>query len=67
MITAPEVLERFENDFIRANGLSLEGSYRMLEWMRKEALYWGVFIRRDPLEGVETAIRIARILNACSN
>lgn len=66
MVRNTPVLQRFENDFIvRSVDLSYEKALRLYEAMWNEAVSFGIFPPREPLEGIEVDIRIARILNSC--
>jgi len=57
------VLERFEAEFIRNEPADINRSLAIVEALAQEAEALGVFRRRDPLEGVETIVRVARAVN----
>jgi len=66
MIKHPEVLKELEDDFIRDEGkLSFDSAIKLFTYMWNEALNLGVFPPKDPWEGIEVDIRIAKTLNAC--
>jgi hypothetical protein len=66
MIKNPDILKRLEGDFIEKQGrLSYGQSLKIFEGLWKEALSLGVLPLKDPLEGIENDIRIARVLNSC--
>ena len=66
MIKHPEVYKKFEDDFIRNDGkLSFGSAIRLYAHMWNEASNFGVFPPKDPLEGIEVDIRIAKTLNSC--
>ncbi len=66
MIKHPEVFKKFEDDFIRGDGkLSFGSSIKLFAYMWNEASNLGVFPPKDPLEGIEVDIRIAKTLNSC--
>ena len=45
---------------------SVEEALKLFEAMWQEGMDLGVLPPKDPMEGIEVDIRIARILNACS-
>ena len=57
------MLERFEAEFIRNEPADINRSLAIVEALAQEAEALGVFRRRDPLEGVETIVRVARAVN----
>ncbi len=66
MIDHPEILGKFEDDFLRVQGrMPYEQSLRLFTGMWREAVLLGVFPAVDPLEGIDVDIRVAGILNAC--
>jgi len=60
MIRNPKVLKIFDKEKLRP-----KDSFRLFDAFWKEALLLNVFPLKDPLEGIEVDIRIARILNSC--
>lgn len=70
MIIRNDALEKFEADFISGHlfggKLSRAAARKIFEGMWREAVALGVLPAEDPLEGIETDIRIARTLNSCS-
>ena len=65
MIKNPDILKRFEKEYSRKEKLPFKQALAIFEDMWKEGVTLGVLPPRNPLEGIETDIRIARILN-CS-
>jgi len=66
MIKHPEVLQEFEDNFIRDDGkLSFSSAIKLFAYMWNEALDLGVFPPKDPWEGIEVDIKIAKTLNSC--
>ena len=67
MIKNSATLKKFEDEFIRTSGpLPFNRALRLFTAMWKEAAALGAFPPKDPLEGIEVDINIAKILNSCS-
>lgn len=67
MLRDTELLKRFEDDFIKGEGrLSFEQASAIFAGMWEEGMKLGVLPPKSPLDGIETDIEIARILNSCS-
>ena len=66
MIKNSELLKDFENNFIRDKGkLSFEQAMKLFSDMWKEGLSLGVLPPKDPMDGIDVDIRIAKALNSC--
>ena len=63
MIRNPRILNNLERKVIKEEKLSFGEALAIFEAMWKEGMTLGVIPPKDPLEGIETDIRIARILN----
>ncbi len=63
MIRNKEYLEEFENQLLMGETLDLERNLEIYEALWREAVELGVFPLKDPLDGVEDDIRLARMLN----
>ena len=63
MIKDAEFLAEFEDELLRKEKIDYPEALRILEAMWDEAKALGVVPLKDPLEGIEVDIRIARILN----
>ena len=63
MIKNPRILNNLERKVIKEEKLSFSEALTIFEAMWKEGMTLGVIPPKDPLEGIETDIRIARILN----
>ncbi len=64
MIKNPEMLRRLEKEELRNQKSDYLQSLRIFEALWNEGVTLGVLPLKDPLEGIETDIRIARILNS---
>ena len=63
MIKNAKLLSEFNKDELRAERLTYFESLRLFEGMWKEGVSLGVLPLKEPLEGIEVDIKIARILN----
>jgi len=63
MIRDNELLTEFEREYLRQEKTDYFSSLRLFEEMWKEGVFLGVLPPKDPLEGIEVDLRIARILN----
>jgi len=67
MVRDTKALREFEMDFLRREGeIPFEKNLRIFEALWREAVSLGVIPSANPLEGIETAIKIAKVLNSCS-
>ena len=67
MIKNKHILEEFDKQFILDKGrLSHGKALKLFEAMWIEAKNMGVVPLKDPMEGIDVDIRVARILNSCS-
>lgn len=63
MVRNAAALARFEAEFIRNEPADYHRNLAIVEALAQEAQALGVFRRKDPLEGIETIVRIARAVN----
>jgi hypothetical protein len=63
MITNKEYLEEFEKQVIMAEPLDLERNLGIYEALWQEAVELGIFPLKDPFDGVEDDIHLAKMLN----
>lgn len=63
MIKNVKLLQEFEKDFIKKHPLSYDESLKLLDGMWELGMSLGVLPPKDPWEGIEVDIRVARILN----
>ncbi|UCG42950.1 MAG: hypothetical protein JSU73_14015 [candidate division WOR-3 bacterium] len=64
MVRNPAALERFELDLLRRSPPDFRQNLAIVEALAEEAGSLGTFHRQDPLEGIETVIRVARAVNS---
>lgn len=66
MIINGNVLREFEDSFTRKEGqIPPQKAFHLFSAMWQEALTMGVIPFDDPLEGIETDVKMVRILNLC--
>jgi hypothetical protein len=65
VIKNAQKLEELEKDIISRNRLSYEQSLLIFTSLWQEGQKMGVLPPANPLEGIETDLKIARILNTC--
>jgi len=63
MIRDREELRRFERDRIAKGVPDPADNFRIAEALYEEAVALGVFPMKDPLDGIDVDIRIARAVN----
>jgi hypothetical protein len=64
MIKDKKVLEDFNNRYIKNCKLTYEKKLKIYNSLLAEAFKLKVLPSKDPLEGIETDIEVARILNS---
>jgi len=67
LIKNPDILEDFEKERIKKEKLTFKKALKLFEAMWEEGIHLGVLPPKDPLEGIEVDIKIARILNCLKN
>ena len=65
MLKNPKLVRSFENEELRKEKLPYLEALKIFEAMWREAVSLGVLPSKDPLEGIETDIKLAQILNSC--
>ena len=63
MVKNAAALESFERELMRREPVDFRRNFAIVEALAEEAAALGVFRRKDPLEGIETIIRVARAVN----
>ena len=64
MIRDPEAWQAWEDELIRSEPADYHQNLRIFEAMCEHARRLGVFPPKNPLEGLEIKLRLARDLNA---
>jgi len=63
MILNRAELEKFEKERIRTEKVDLHKNLAILDALYDEAVALGVFPLKDPLEGLDVVLKIARVVN----
>lgn len=63
MIRDAEALRRFEDDLARGEKSDFALNLRLVESLHREAARLGVSPRKDPMDGIEVVLRVAKALN----
>jgi len=58
-----EELQKFEFDFLRKEKADISRNFRILEALYKEAVTLGIIPLKNPLDGIEVDLKIARVVN----
>ena len=66
MIIYNKELEDFERNLLKKSKTDIIHNFRILDSLYKEARILGVFPLKNPLEGIEIDIEIARVINSVS-
>jgi hypothetical protein len=64
MIKNARLLSRFEKEQVKKEKLTYEQNLKIADALWKEGVALGVLPPKDPLEGIESVIKLARILNS---
>jgi len=59
----PNLVEEFEKEQIRTRKPDFFQNLRVFESLYKEAMHLGIFPLKDPLDGIDADINLARALN----
>jgi hypothetical protein len=67
MVKNPLLLQKLEEQFLEEEGpLPYHRAIHILNALWQEAVTLGIFPLQDPWEGIESDLKIAKILNSCS-
>ena len=64
MIKDATLLEEFERDLKKREKTDYLQNLKILEGMLEEAIHLKVLPLKDPLDGIETDIRVAQVVNS---
>ncbi|MBA3066210.1 hypothetical protein KJ633_07790 [bacterium] len=64
MVKNSKVLEKFERDYVSSRKQSYAAKLKIYEALYKEARQLGTLPLKNPLESIETVIKLAKALNS---
>jgi hypothetical protein len=64
MIKNPGLLEKFERTLAAKGKADLSRNFQLIDALYEEAVSLGAFLLKDKLEGLETDIKVARVVNS---
>ncbi len=64
MVKNPKLLEKFESELSAKEKTDYFKNLQIVEELYQEARALGIFPLKDPLDGIEIDIKIARVLNS---
>jgi hypothetical protein len=65
LIKNVQIMEHMEKDFISKQKLSYKQSLQIFEAMWNEGIRLNILPPKEPLEGIDVDIKIAKVLNSC--
>jgi hypothetical protein len=66
MISNREELQKFERDLLRKSKVNIIQNFRIVEALYREAVALRIIPMKDPLDGLEVDIKIAKVINSVS-
>ena len=66
MITDYKKLQKFEKELIRKEKVNIKKNFRIIDALYREAVELGIIPLKNSLEGLETDIKIAKVVNSVS-
>jgi hypothetical protein len=63
MIKNPPLLEEFERGLAAKGTANLSHNFRLIDALYEEAVALGAFPMKDKLEGLDSDIKVARVVN----
>lgn len=66
MIRNVDKFSKFENGLLRSEQVDVAKNFRIIDALYYEAAALGIFPLKNPLEGLETAVKIAKAINHVS-
>ena len=66
MVKDVQKLDRFEKEFLRLRKPDPAKNFRIIEALYDEAVALGAIPLKDPLNGIEVDIKIAKVVNSVS-
>jgi len=67
MVKNPKLFEDWERKWMRESAVDFSQNLRIFEALYSEACALGIFPLKDPLEGLQTKINLAKAVNVSRN
>ncbi len=64
LITNPKKLQEFEKELLKKDKVDIKQNFRIVETLYREAIALRAIPVKDPLDGLEIDIKIARVVNS---
>lgn len=56
--------QKFEKELLKNERVDIKKNFQIMSALYKEAVTLGIFPLKDPLEGIEVKIKIAKVVNS---
>jgi len=66
MIANYREFQKFERELMRKEKVDIKKNFRIVDALYHEAVRIGIIPLKDPLDGLETDIKIAKVINSVS-
>lgn len=66
MLANYKKLQKFEKELVRKEKVDIKRNFRIVNALYREAVELGIIPLKDPLEGLDTDLKIAKALNNVS-
>jgi hypothetical protein len=63
MVKNPALLKQFENSLLKGTGVDYPQNLRIFEALFEEARALGIFPLKEPLDGIEVDVHLAKVIN----
>jgi len=63
MIKNHKLIEEFEKNLIKTEKIDITRNFQIIDAMYNEAVELGIFPLKNPLDGIDNDIRIAKVVN----
>jgi len=60
----PSELSKFERDFLRNEKVDIARNFHLVEALYKKAVSLGIIPLKNPLDGIEVDLKLARVVNS---
>jgi hypothetical protein len=64
MVRNADILHKFERELIRKERVDVQANFRIIDALYQEAVSLGAFPLKNPMDGLETVIKVAKVVNS---